>query len=139
MYLYRWNISTSTYNTNTMMWLVWSQLRYLHFLNMYITCISNTSTFILRAPIHLPGTRSRSTDKYNDNYTCIHWTKSVYNIQNEIKLKWYTKNADQTYYFFQTLESIYLTLEVFSYLPSRGHNFFFFCVPLCVIATFTLF
>lgn len=53
MYLYRWNISTSTYNTNTMMWLVWSQLRYLHFLNMYITCISNTSTFILRAPIHL--------------------------------------------------------------------------------------
>lgn len=24
---------------------------------------------------------------------------SVYNIHNEIKLKWYTKNADQTYYF----------------------------------------
>lgn len=64
---------------------------------------------------------------------------SVYNIHNEIKLKWYTKNADQTYYFFQTLESIYLTLEVFSYLPSHGRNVFFFCVPLCVIATFTLF
>lgn len=85
------------------------------------------------------GARSKSTDKFNDNYTCIHWTKSVYNIHNEIKLKWYTKNADQTYNFFQTLESIYLTLEVFSYLPSCGRNFFFFCVPLCVIATFTLF
>lgn len=84
MYLYRWNISTSTYNTNTMMWLVWSQLRYLHYLHMYITCISKTSAFILTAPIHL-GKKSRSTDKYNDNYTCIHWTKSVYNIH---KLNW---------------------------------------------------
>lgn len=115
------------------MWLVWSQLRYLHFLNMYITCISNTSTFILRAPIHL----GQEADPQINIMIIIH--ASVYNIHNEIKLKWYTKNADQTYYFFQTLESIYLTLEVFSYLPSHGRNVFFFCVPLCVIATFTLF
>lgn len=31
------------------------------------------------------GARSKSAYKFNDNYTCIHWTKSVYNIH---KLNW---------------------------------------------------
>lgn len=56
-----------------------------------------------------------------------------------MKLNWNdVQNCWPRLLFLYTLESIYLTLKVFSHLPSLGNNLFFFSVPLCVIATYPI-